>query len=171
MTRQIYVEKSTFQQNNVEKSTKNKPINYNKLKIKMLDIKKIRKQLGLNQEEMGKLLGLSRHTVINYEKGQPIPESKFEMIESILAKEVYKFEQKTGKNVQVTTKSNSFAVHEPTIDYSKKNHSLDELINEVHAFKDILELRQQEIMEYVKIINKLKNLLDKHNIDYSHITE
>lgn len=44
--------------------------------MKDLDVKKIRERLGLTQDELAKQIGVSRNTIINYEKGGVIPESK-----------------------------------------------------------------------------------------------
>jgi len=49
-----------------------------------LDIKQRREQLGLTQKELGDLIGASRETIINYEKGKPIPKSKSEILNKVL---------------------------------------------------------------------------------------
>jgi len=49
-----------------------------------LDIKKRRDELGLTQKELGDLIGASRETIINYEKGKPIPRSKSEILNKVL---------------------------------------------------------------------------------------
>ncbi|MFL9845063.1 helix-turn-helix transcriptional regulator [Flavobacterium rhizosphaerae] len=49
-----------------------------------LDIKKRREELGLTQKELGDLIGSSRETIINYEKGRPIPKSKSEILNKVL---------------------------------------------------------------------------------------
>jgi transcriptional regulator with XRE-family HTH domain len=49
-----------------------------------LDIKQRREQLGLTQKELGDLIGASRETIINYEKGKPIPKSKSEILHKVL---------------------------------------------------------------------------------------
>lgn len=49
-----------------------------------IEIKQKRKQLKLTQEELGKLLGVSKRTIINYEKGEIIPETKSELLHNIL---------------------------------------------------------------------------------------
>ena len=40
-----------------------------------LEIKQHRERLGLTQKELADLIGASRETIINYEKGKPIPKS------------------------------------------------------------------------------------------------
>ena len=49
-----------------------------------LDIIKVRGKLGLNQEDFGKLIGVSKNTVYNYENGTKIPESKIPILEQFL---------------------------------------------------------------------------------------
>lgn len=49
-----------------------------------LEIKQYRTKKGLTQEALGKLIGVSKNTILNYEKGKVIPESKNELLESIL---------------------------------------------------------------------------------------
>lgn len=52
-----------------------------------LEIKQKREQLGLTQKELGDLIGSSRETIINYEKGKPIPKSKSEILHKVLTPE------------------------------------------------------------------------------------
>ena len=49
-----------------------------------LKIKEIRKKLQLTQNDLAKKLGVSRQTVVNYENGAIIPESKKELLYNIL---------------------------------------------------------------------------------------
>lgn len=44
------------------------------------DVKRIRETLGLTQEQLGAKIGASRNTVINYEKGKVIPDSKEQIL-------------------------------------------------------------------------------------------
>lgn len=49
-----------------------------------LEILEIRNKLGLNQEDFGKLIGVSKNTVYNYENGSKIPESKIPILRQFL---------------------------------------------------------------------------------------
>ena len=49
-----------------------------------LEIKQKREKLGLTQKELADLIGASRETIINYEKGKPIPRSKSEILHKVL---------------------------------------------------------------------------------------
>ncbi|WP_159799261.1 helix-turn-helix transcriptional regulator [Flavobacterium sp. MK4S-17] len=48
------------------------------------EIKQRREQMGLTQKELADLIGCSRETIINYEKGRPIPKSKSEILHKVL---------------------------------------------------------------------------------------
>lgn len=50
-----------------------------------IDVRAIRKKLGLTQLDFAKKIGVSRDTVINYEKGETIPASKIEMLNNLLS--------------------------------------------------------------------------------------
>lgn len=56
------------------------------LKMNELKIKELREKLGLTQEKLAELIGVSRNTIINYEKGGKIPESKRQILNNILLK-------------------------------------------------------------------------------------
>ena len=49
-----------------------------------LEIKENRKRLGLTQDALGKLLGVSKRTIINYENGDVVPVTKSELLHQIL---------------------------------------------------------------------------------------
>ena len=49
-----------------------------------LAIKQGREKLGLTQKQLADLIGASRETIINYEKGRPIPKSKSEILHKVL---------------------------------------------------------------------------------------
>ena len=52
----------------------------------MLDIKKEREKRGLTQEDFASLLGVSRKTIVNYESGGNIPDTKEKIFKRILSK-------------------------------------------------------------------------------------
>ena len=71
-----------------------------------LEIKKRREELGLTQKELADLIGASRETIINYEKGRPIPNSKSEILNKVLAPDsVY---HRTVKGGYVVTTPDDF---------------------------------------------------------------
>lgn len=50
-----------------------------------LDVIKIRTNLNLTQAEFGKLIGVDKRTIINYEQGKSLPSSKAKLLELMLA--------------------------------------------------------------------------------------
>lgn len=48
------------------------------------EIRERREKLGLTQKELADMIGSSRETVINYEKGRPIPKSKLDILNKVL---------------------------------------------------------------------------------------
>jgi DNA-binding XRE family transcriptional regulator len=50
-------------------------------------IRERREKLGLTQKELADMIGSSRETVINYEKGRPIPKSKLDILNRVLAED------------------------------------------------------------------------------------
>lgn len=58
---------------------------YNHLVFNMLNIKEEREKRGLTQEEFAELLGVTRKTIVNYESGSNIPETKEKIFIRILS--------------------------------------------------------------------------------------
>lgn len=48
------------------------------------EIRERREKLGLTQKELADMVGASRETIINYEKGRPIPKSKLDILNRVL---------------------------------------------------------------------------------------
>ncbi len=68
-------------------------------------IKKIRSELGLTQAKLAEKLGVDRRTIINYEQGSVIPDSKLKMLELII--------KDSKRNVKSETKSETNTLKEP----------------------------------------------------------
>ena len=49
-----------------------------------IDVKKIREELNLTQQAFANRLGIDRRTVVNWERGNKIPESKIKLFELLL---------------------------------------------------------------------------------------
>lgn len=61
------------------------------------EIKKKREKKGLTQDQLAKLIGVTRQTVHNYEKGDVIPDSKIELLKRVLNEVPYSdSEEKEG---------------------------------------------------------------------------
>src|SRR5690606_22957073 len=71
-----------------------------------LEIKQKREELGLTQKELADLIGASRETIINYEKGKPIPKSKSEILDKVLNQDATNF--KTVKQEQLVKATDDF---------------------------------------------------------------
>ncbi len=65
-----------------------------------IEIKKKREELGLTQKELADLIGASRETIINYEKGKPIPRSKSEILHKVLEQDSVYRKNVKGEVVQ-----------------------------------------------------------------------
>jgi len=51
-----------------------------------MQIKEKRKEYNLTQDEFGKLVGVSRQTIVNWENGSTIPESKLDFMRTLFDK-------------------------------------------------------------------------------------
>lgn len=56
------------------------------------DVKQLRKELGMTQEEFAKELGVSRGTILNYERGEGIPETVVKLL-NFLRQKLHKSEE------------------------------------------------------------------------------
>ena len=82
--------------------------------VNALEIKLKRKELGLTQDQLAKLVGVSKRTIINYEKGEVIPDTKREIFHNFLKKEKGDLKDKLEAN-QVTSQLN-----EPASEYKSE---------------------------------------------------
>lgn len=96
-----------------------------------IELRKNRRRLNLTQEELGKLIGVSKRTIINYEKGEIIPETKSAILHSI-------FEEKTDD-----------------VSFLKK-----QIVSLQEDNKKLIELTSNKIEELQKIVNHYENLFD-----------
>jgi len=92
-----------------------------------LEIKKRRKELGLNQAELAKKLGVSLKTVSNYENGEVIPESKLELLHNIL------FEKEV------------IILNEPNAGYDEEKNIIENLKMEIKLKDKIIQLQEEKI--------------------------
>ena len=51
-----------------------------------IDLRKERKKLKLTQVQLADMLGVTRETIVNYERGHTIPKARLKMLESLLEK-------------------------------------------------------------------------------------
>lgn len=120
-----------------------------------IDIFKIRKELGLTQDEFAKLIGKDRRTIINYEQGRKISENQQKLITLIIE------QYKDPKNV----------FKEPGIEYEKippaKENNTIALQREILELKDHITTLKQFLDEktivcdlYKEEINRLKSSIE-----------
>jgi transcriptional regulator with XRE-family HTH domain len=117
-----------------------------------IDIFKIREELGLTQQKFADLIGVDRRTVINYEQGSKIPESKTKLLEMLLA------EKRKPKNniIQERIEINNT----PTID--NLNREVLDLKDHIRTLKEFLE-EKSKLSEMYKNENlSLREKLSKH---------
>jgi DNA-binding XRE family transcriptional regulator len=99
-----------------------------------LDVTKIRKDLKLTQEEFGKLIGVDKRTIINYEQGKVIPKTKASLLEMMLA-----------NGLTNTTP----VVHAKKEVVSVVNNS--SLLDDIEVLKDHIKTLKEFIVEKTKV--------------------
>lgn len=111
-----------------------------------LEIVKKRKNLGLTQKELADLIGVSKNTIVNYEKGLKIPESKLPILNKIL-------------NIDPNEKTN--IAHEPELKYEKLPGYDEKIKAHIKELKEKIEaLDNYNSSEFDKQIEIIKLLLD-----------
>lgn len=122
-----------------------------------LEIKKHRKRLGFTQEKLAKMIGVSPKTIVNYEAGGVIPESKKDILSLILKADYI--------NPEDYAEDNNGKLHYlPWSNYNnlKKNDLLKfstEILNQIENYKKAIDslheirknfLAQIEMMEIIE---------------------
>lgn len=111
-----------------------------------LDIVKIREEFGFTQQQFADFIGVDRRTVINWEKGRLIPESKVMLIEMLL-------EKKRNNNTKAVLDETSNS----KIDLTRE---VEELKDHIKTLKNFLE-EKSTISEFYKAeISKLKEEIE-----------
>lgn len=105
------------------------------------EIKKYRLKLGLTQEELAKKIGVSKNTILNYEKGGTIPESKIDILNNVLL--------------------NHNIVKEPTIEYiTGFDLKIKQTEEEIELKKSMLEFIKESDPRYDHL-KKMISLLEE----------
>lgn len=122
--------------------------------MKELSIKELRIEKGFSQSELAKRIGVSRQTIVNYEKGEVIPESKKELLYSILQ----------GEKLNI--------LHEEANIYHKKGdkklqqtiEKLEEVKKTIKLAKEKGELETENHFKYIaKLLQEQINLINTSN--------
>lgn len=115
-----------------------------------LDIVKIREEFGFTPTQFSEFIGVDRRTVVNWEKGRLIPESKVMLIEMLL-------EKKRNNNKNSVLDENP----EKKIDLTREVEELKDHIKTLKNFLDektiISELYKNEILKLKEEIEVFKN--------------
>jgi len=112
--------------------------------MKALDIIKIRKKLKVTQDEFGKLLGVDKRTIINYEQGSTIPVSKVKLIELMIS---------NGLLDPVEDNSKS----KPTVKIEEPVDNEQKLLSEIEILKDHIKTLKDLIDEKNKLAEMYRN--------------
>lgn len=105
-----------------------------------LDVTKIRKDLKLTQEEFGKLIGVDKRTIINYEQGKVIPKTKVSLLELMLA--------------------NGLTNTTPLVHAKKEvvsNVNKNSLVDDIEVLKDHIKTLKEFLIEKTKVAEMYLN--------------
>jgi transcriptional regulator with XRE-family HTH domain len=91
------------------------------------DIILLRRKLKLSQEEFGKLIGVSKNTVYNYEDGKKIPDSKRDILRKLL-EDTYSDKNKNA-DLNIETVKNTNKTEAVKINHEDKNIMYVPLVN------------------------------------------
>jgi transcriptional regulator with XRE-family HTH domain len=111
-----------------------------------LRIKELRKKLGLTQDDLAKKIGVSRKTIVNYENGEVIPETKRELLDNIL------------------NQKENYLVEEPRAEYPSflsryDNDSVEDLIKKLDAKEQIIKI----LLEKIDLLSNQKPIISLQN--------
>jgi transcriptional regulator with XRE-family HTH domain len=114
-----------------------------------LEIKKRRKELGLNQEDLAKKLGVSLKTISNYENGEVIPETKQALLLEILSnntlEEPISVYKKTGISFEEKIKQVEEKIKN-TEEVIKHNQEIIKLLRfQIEIIKDAQQLKEKDL--------------------------
>lgn len=121
--------------------------------MKNLNIKEIRKELNLTQSEFAKKLGVSRQTVVNYENGLTIPESKKDLLYNILQNEGIakepdlQYNNSSGYDIKINQLQEEIAARKNII----KDSTDQELIQHQTKMIELIKLQIHEIEKAQKL--------------------
>jgi transcriptional regulator with XRE-family HTH domain len=113
-----------------------------------IDILKIRKNLALTQQEFAELIGVDRRTVINYEQGKKVPESKVKLLQLMIDNGL--------TNVPLEQKEKTFKKTELHNDADMLSREILDLKDHIKTLKDFLEEKNKLAEMYISENNSLK---------------
>ncbi len=117
-----------------------------------LDIKKIRKKLGISQEQLAEMVGVHPRTVQNWESGSTIPKSKHAILRDL----VLKPQRYAGGGEQTNVNGNNINGNNVTINPA----DMDKLL-EILSMKEASLVKAQEHID--KLLEIIRNLTKGNN--------
>lgn len=111
-----------------------------------LDVIRIRKDLKLTQLEFAQQLGVDRRTIINYEQGGKIPESKVKLINMVV----------DGYSPAGMRTSKEIIDEKREVLQEDKMREISDLKDHISTLKQFLEEKNETIMYKQDTIDKLK---------------
>lgn len=123
-----------------------------------LDIIKIRMDLGKTQKEFAEFLGVDRRTVINYEQGQKIPDSKIKLLKILLA-------NVKGANGEAKNLISQRVVNPSLENIESLKSDISDLKDHIKTLKDLVEEKNKLTEMYMSENKSLKERLLKHGIE------
>jgi len=115
-----------------------------------MDIRKIRKEFKLSQEDFAKLIGVSRHTVMNYESGAAIPPNKVEFMSKLFDK----LRNGDSTGLEEIYKGN---IEEP----SEKYQTAAGRERYIESLERIIKSKDEQIKTLSDSVSFLKSLIEK----------
>ncbi len=114
-----------------------------------------RKSKGLSQEDLASILGVSKNTVYNYERGEKIPDSKIQILYKTINDAVSDVVSNAVKEDEFTT-----LLVNKLFDSETFKNKLEEFINE-----KIPNVDEGEVLEYYsRLVDRVKKEGDKKKI-------
>jgi DNA-binding XRE family transcriptional regulator len=128
--------------------------------MKDLNIKELRKEKGFSQTDLAKKIGVSRQTIVNYEKGDVIPETKKELLYNILQNSPVHFVNEEGEEYIPNMKG-----------YVQKIAEIDEEIRIRTETIQILTATEQDYsheQKMIELLKKQKNLIKSAEFNHKN---
>lgn len=125
------------------------------MNISAEEIVKYRETKGLSQEALAKILGVSKNTIYNYERGEKIPDSKIQILYKTINDAVSDIVSDAVKEDEFTT-----LLVKKLFDSETFKNKLEEFINE-----KIPNVDEGEVLEYYsRLVERVKKEGDKKKI-------
>lgn len=139
------------------------------------DIKKMRSLIGLTQEELAQKMGVTRNTIVNYEKGGVIPPAKQKLLSGVLSEVKGGVFRNTGIVNTGHIGGDNITIADPSAkkikggtrvevnrDVSAENYpqTIDSLKTRIADLESALEFQKSE---YERIVGTLERVIEAKN--------